>query len=192
MGKMGNDGGETEVKMGWKMYRWAAQQVKACSNTPPTAGRVYEPAPRPEGEEQKIRGGGDPEKTQHDSACCFSQLAYTALSLNTFTHQKLPISILDVSHAELVDRHLAYRGSQEGLNHVRACIHHLPNHCVADEKGRLTSWILSDGLCKLSSNAPFKSAGNLTNEQRSEQRGCCTTHPVPSTSSVPQWCTSLN
>lgn len=41
-------------------------------------------------------------------------------------------------------------------------------------------------LC-FSSNAPFKSAGNLTNEQRSEQRGClyCTTHPVPSTSPCP-------
>lgn len=41
---------------------------------------VYEPAPRPEGEEQRIREGGNPEKTQHDSAC-FSRLAYTAFIL---------------------------------------------------------------------------------------------------------------
>lgn len=46
--------------------------------------------------------------------------------------------------------------------------------------------LLIASLC-FSSNAPFKSAGNLTNEQRSEQRGClyCTTHPVPSTSPCP-------
>lgn len=43
---------------------------------------VYEPAPRPEGEEQRIREGGNPEKTQHDSAC-FNRLAYTAFTLNT-------------------------------------------------------------------------------------------------------------
>ncbi|XP_067449708.1 glycine N-acyltransferase-like protein 2 [Thunnus thynnus] len=62
---------------------------------------------------------------------------------------QLPISTLDESHAELVDRHLAYGGSQESLIHVRACIRHLPNHCVTDEKGRPVSWMLSDELCEL-------------------------------------------
>lgn len=53
--------------------------------------------------------------------------------------------------------------------------------------------LLITSLC-FSSNAPFKSTGNLTNEQWSEQGGCsyCTTHPVPSTCPVPQWCTSLS
>ncbi|XP_051280184.1 glycine N-acyltransferase-like protein 2 [Dicentrarchus labrax] len=80
---------------------------------------------------------------------------------NTFIHQipentdwqenvfPLPISVLDESHAELVDAHLPYGGSQESLNHVRACIRHLPNHCVTDEKGRPVSWMLSDELCEL-------------------------------------------
>ncbi|CAK6951313.1 glycine N-acyltransferase-like protein 2 isoform X1 [Scomber scombrus] len=80
---------------------------------------------------------------------------------NTFIHHSpdnlgwqekllnLPISVLDESHAELVDRHLAYGGSQESINHVRACIRHLPNHCVMDEKGRPVSWMLSDELCEL-------------------------------------------
>lgn len=62
----------------------------------------------------------------------------------------LPISILDESHAELVDTHLPYGGNEESLNHVRACIHHLPNHCVTDEKGQpVTSrhclWLRSGG-----------------------------------------------
>ncbi|GLD45948.1 glycine N-acyltransferase-like protein 2 [Lates japonicus] len=61
----------------------------------------------------------------------------------------LPISILDESHAELVDTHLPYGGNQESLNHVRACIHHLPNHCVTDEKRGPVSWMLSDELCEL-------------------------------------------
>ncbi|XP_049922109.1 glycine N-acyltransferase-like protein 2 [Epinephelus moara] len=61
----------------------------------------------------------------------------------------LPISTLDESHAELVDTHLPYGGSQESLNHVRACIRHLPNHCVTDETGRPVSWMLSDELCEL-------------------------------------------
>lgn len=61
----------------------------------------------------------------------------------------LPISILDESHAELVDAHLPYGGSRESLNHVRACIRHLPNHCVTDEKGRPVSWMLSGELCEL-------------------------------------------
>lgn len=41
-------------------------------------------------------------------------------------------------------------------------------------------------LC-FSSNAPFRSGSILTNEQRSEWRGCsyCTTHPVPFTSPCP-------
>ncbi len=34
----------------------------------------------------------------------------------------LPISTLDESHAELVDAHLPYGGSQERINHVRASI----------------------------------------------------------------------
>ncbi|KAK5923543.1 hypothetical protein CgunFtcFv8_000503 [Champsocephalus gunnari] len=61
----------------------------------------------------------------------------------------LPISILEKSHAELVDTHLPYGGSQESLDHVRACIHHLPNLCVSDEEGRPVSWMLSDELCEL-------------------------------------------
>ncbi|CAJ1085378.1 glycine N-acyltransferase-like protein 2 isoform X2 [Xyrichtys novacula] len=61
----------------------------------------------------------------------------------------LPVSILDQSHAGLVDKHLPYGGSRESLSHVRACIHHLPNHCVKDAKGRPVSWMLSDELCEL-------------------------------------------
>ncbi|KAI3356831.1 hypothetical protein L3Q82_003482 [Scortum barcoo] len=61
----------------------------------------------------------------------------------------LPISSLDVSHAELVDAHLPYGGSRKSLNHMRACIRHLPNHCVKDEEGRPVSWMLSDELCEL-------------------------------------------
>ncbi|KAG7227105.1 hypothetical protein INR49_022452, partial [Caranx melampygus] len=80
---------------------------------------------------------------------------------NTFIHHSpeskdwqekvlpLPVSILDESHAELVDTHLPYGGNQDSLNHVRACIRHLPNHCVMDETGRPMSWILSDELCEL-------------------------------------------
>lgn len=49
----------------------------------------------------------------------------------------LPISIMDVSHAELVDAHLPYGGCQKSLNHVRALIRHLPNHCAMDEKARV-------------------------------------------------------
>ncbi|KAJ4934232.1 hypothetical protein JOQ06_007034 [Pogonophryne albipinna] len=61
----------------------------------------------------------------------------------------LPISILEKSHAELVDTHLPCGGSQESLDHVRACIHHLPNLCVSGEEGRPVSWMLSDELCEL-------------------------------------------
>ncbi|KAG8002741.1 Glycine N-acyltransferase [Nibea albiflora] len=60
-----------------------------------------------------------------------------------------PICILDESHAELVDACLPYGGSQESINHVRACIRHLPNHCVTDETGRPVAWMLSDELCEL-------------------------------------------
>lgn len=70
-------------------------------------------------------------------------------SLPTRKVSPLPISTLDESHAELVDTHLPYGGSQESLNHVRACIRHLPNHCVTDERGRPVSWMLSDELCEL-------------------------------------------
>ncbi|XP_073327067.1 glycine N-acyltransferase-like protein 2 [Pagrus major] len=48
-----------------------------------------------------------------------------------------------------MDAHSPYGGSQESLNHVRACIRHLPNHCVTDETGRPVSWMLSDELCEL-------------------------------------------
>ncbi|XP_034552283.1 glycine N-acyltransferase-like protein 2 [Notolabrus celidotus] len=80
---------------------------------------------------------------------------------NTFIHHNqesmvwqgkmapLPVSILGESHAELVDAHLSYGGSRESLDHVRACIRHLPNHCVRDEKGWPQSWMLSDELCEL-------------------------------------------
>ncbi|XP_071399684.1 glycine N-acyltransferase-like protein 2 [Centroberyx affinis] len=61
----------------------------------------------------------------------------------------LPVSSLDESHAELVDRHLPYGGSRESLNHVRACIRHLPHRCVTDDEGRPVSWMLSDELCEL-------------------------------------------
>ncbi|XP_029132877.2 glycine N-acyltransferase-like protein 2 isoform X1 [Labrus bergylta] len=80
---------------------------------------------------------------------------------NTFIHHSpksldsqgkllaLPVSILEESHADLVHAHLPYGGSQESLNHVRACIRHLPNHCVRDGNGRPVSWMLSDELCEL-------------------------------------------
>ncbi|KAM6981491.1 glycine N-acyltransferase-like protein 2 isoform 1-T2 [Tautogolabrus adspersus] len=61
----------------------------------------------------------------------------------------LPVSILEESHADIVDAHLPYGGSQESLNHVRACIRHLPNHCVRDGNGQPVSWMLSDELCEL-------------------------------------------
>nr|XP_046252001.1 glycine N-acyltransferase-like protein 2 [Scatophagus argus] len=61
----------------------------------------------------------------------------------------LPISILEESHAELADAQLPYGGSQESLNYMRACIRHLPNHCVTDEKGQPVSWMLTDELCEL-------------------------------------------
>lgn len=61
----------------------------------------------------------------------------------------LPISILNESHAELMDVHLPYEGSQESLNHVKVCIRHLPNYCVTDETGRPVSWMLSDELREL-------------------------------------------
>ncbi|KAF7657899.1 hypothetical protein LDENG_00020900 [Lucifuga dentata] len=68
---------------------------------------------------------------------------FPALSRKLLT----PISVLDESHAELVDRYLPYGGSQE--SHVKACIRHLPNHCVMNEKGQPVSWMLSDELCEL-------------------------------------------
>ena len=61
----------------------------------------------------------------------------------------LKISSLDVSHAELVDRHLPYGGTQESVSHVRACIRHLPNVCVTDDREQPVSWMLSDELCEL-------------------------------------------
>ncbi|XP_036959580.1 glycine N-acyltransferase-like protein 3 [Acanthopagrus latus] len=61
----------------------------------------------------------------------------------------LPNSILSESRAELMDALLPYGGSQGSLNHVRACIDHLPNHCVTDETGRPVSWMLSYELCEL-------------------------------------------
>ncbi|XP_030279866.1 glycine N-acyltransferase-like [Sparus aurata] len=51
-------------------------------------------------------------------------------------------------HSQPVPRR-AHGGSQESLNHVRACIRHLPNYCVTDETGRPVSWMLSDELCEL-------------------------------------------
>ncbi|XP_044066525.1 glycine N-acyltransferase-like protein 3, partial [Siniperca chuatsi] len=53
------------------------------------------------------------------------------------------------TNRHFVDAHLLYGGSQESLNHVRACIRHLPNHCVKDEKGQPVSWMPSDELCEL-------------------------------------------
>lgn len=32
---------------------------------------------------------------------------------------------------------------------MRTYTHHLPNHCVMNEKGRPVSWVLSDELCEL-------------------------------------------
>lgn len=37
--------------------------------------------------------GGNPERTQHDSACCFNGLAYTAFTLNTFTRVSCCFSV---------------------------------------------------------------------------------------------------
>ncbi|XP_067095223.1 glycine N-acyltransferase-like [Osmerus mordax] len=56
----------------------------------------------------------------------------------------LKISSLDVSHAELVDRHLPYGGTQESVS-----IHHLPNVCVTQDREQPVSWMLSDELCEL-------------------------------------------
>ena len=68
----------------------AVQQVKACSNTPPTAwtgclSLLLDQRGRSRGSE---RGGNTEEKKkkQHDSAC-FNRLAYTAFTLNTLTHE---------------------------------------------------------------------------------------------------------
>ncbi|KAK5863446.1 hypothetical protein PBY51_000475 [Eleginops maclovinus] len=86
--------------------------------------------------------------TEHGGYKCFIHHSPEHVDL----HEKLlplPISILEKSHAELVDTHLPYGGSQESLDHVRACIRHLPNHCVSAEKGRPVSWMLSDELCEL-------------------------------------------
>ncbi|XP_068604228.1 glycine N-acyltransferase-like [Brachionichthys hirsutus] len=80
---------------------------------------------------------------------------------NTFIHQDpenigkqkeefpLPVSILDESHAELVDKHLTYGGSQDSINYIRACLRHLPNQCVMNENGQPVSWMLSDELSQL-------------------------------------------
>uniref|UniRef100_A0A667WWK5 Glycine N-acyltransferase-like protein n=1 Tax=Myripristis murdjan TaxID=586833 RepID=A0A667WWK5_9TELE len=89
------------------------------------------------------------------------------LPVSTLTRKllPLPISILHESHAELVDRHLPYGGSQENLEHVRACIRHLPNLCVTDDKGQPVSWILSDELCELRmayTLPEYRRAGHLT------------------------------
>lgn len=54
----------------------------------------------------------------------------------------LPVSILDESHAELVDTHL---GRQPGEPRPSENLY----HCVTDEKGRPVSWVLSDELCEL-------------------------------------------
>ncbi|XP_060913217.1 glycine N-acyltransferase-like protein Keg1 [Labrus mixtus] len=77
----------------------------------------------------------------------FKFCSYTSLCVRKLL--ALPVSILEESHADLVDAHLPYGGSQESLNHVRACIRHLPNHCVRDGNGRPVSWMLSDELCEL-------------------------------------------
>ncbi|KAM9855215.1 glycine N-acyltransferase-like [Aulostomus maculatus] len=61
----------------------------------------------------------------------------------------LTISTLDESHAELVDKCLEYGGSEANLNYVRACIRHLPNSCVLNERGQPVSWMLSDELGEL-------------------------------------------
>lgn len=76
---------------------------------------------------------------------------------------------------------------------TRPLIFWSPKKALTIPAWRCSVPLLITSLC-FSSNAPFKSTGNLTNEQWSEQGGCsyCTTHPVPSTCPVPQWCTSLS
>lgn len=61
----------------------------------------------------------------------------------------LPVATLDETHAELVDKHLTYGGTQEYIDYIRIYIRHLPNGCVMDEKGRPVSWMLTDELCEL-------------------------------------------
>uniref|UniRef100_A0A667WWK9 Glycine N-acyltransferase-like protein n=1 Tax=Myripristis murdjan TaxID=586833 RepID=A0A667WWK9_9TELE len=92
-------------------------------------------------------------------------LRFSFISSKKLKLLPLPISILHESHAELVDRHLPYGGSQENLEHVRACIRHLPNLCVTDDKGQPVSWILSDELCELRmayTLPEYRRAGHLT------------------------------
>lgn len=69
----------------------------------------------------------------------------------------LPIYILDESHAELVDAYLPYGGSQESINHVRAC--------VTDETAwRMRQAVLWPGSCLTSCVSwgwptPYQSTG---------------------------------
>uniref|UniRef100_W5LVB7 Glycine N-acyltransferase-like protein n=1 Tax=Lepisosteus oculatus TaxID=7918 RepID=W5LVB7_LEPOC len=61
----------------------------------------------------------------------------------------LKISSLQVSHAELLVKHTANRGSDLTLSHVRSCIQHLPSACILDDSGNPVSWCLSDELCEM-------------------------------------------
>uniref|UniRef100_A0A671TKR8 Glycine N-acyltransferase-like protein n=1 Tax=Sparus aurata TaxID=8175 RepID=A0A671TKR8_SPAAU len=109
-------------------------------------------------------------------------------------------------HSQPVPRR-AHGGSQESLNHVRACIRHLPNYCVTDETGRPVSWMLSDELCELRmayTLPEYRRAGRflalsltrigrmisvcLSDLSRGDARTAphILSHPHPP---VPQWCT---
>nr|XP_015192786.1 PREDICTED: glycine N-acyltransferase-like protein 3 isoform X3 [Lepisosteus oculatus] len=61
----------------------------------------------------------------------------------------LKISSLQVSHAELVVKHTAFRGSDLTLSHVRSCIQHFPSACILDDSGNPVSWCFSDELCEM-------------------------------------------
>ncbi|MBN3323389.1 GLYL3 protein, partial [Atractosteus spatula] len=61
----------------------------------------------------------------------------------------LKISSLQVSHAELVVKHTAFRGSDLTLSHVRSCIQHLPSACILDDSGNPVSWCLTDEMCEM-------------------------------------------
>lgn len=77
--------------------------------------------------------------------CFMFSISLHIVPLLTRKVMQLQISILE-SHADLVDSHFDYGGSEDSLNLVRALICLLPSYCVMDEKGQP---VLSDELCQL-------------------------------------------
>ena len=91
---------------------------------------------------------------------------HQSLAFSPMTKKKHPLKIssLDVSHTEVLDWHLPYGGTQERVSHVRACIRHLPNVCVTDNREQPVSWMLSDKLCELRiayTSPEYRRAGHL-------------------------------